>query len=89
MSQYMDHFIKEKVLQTTELKLQDELIFGLRLTKGINIAYLESKYNINLFEKYPQLTDKINIGLVDIHDGNLRLTKEGVMLGNQVFMLFV
>lgn len=89
MSQYMDHFIKERVLQDDTLKLQDELIFGLRLTKGINIEYLENKYSIKLFEKYPQLTDKIKLGLVDVLDGNLKLTKEGVMLGNQVFMLFV
>ena len=43
MGQYMDHFLKEKTLQTEDLKLQDELIFGLRLTKGVYIPRLEQK----------------------------------------------
>src|SRR5690554_34987 len=89
MGQYMDHFIKEKTFQTIDLKLQDELIFGLRLTKGVNIPRLESKYNIRLTEKYPQIYDKINLGLIEIKDDYIRLTKEGTMLGNQVFMIFV
>jgi oxygen-independent coproporphyrinogen-3 oxidase len=89
MTQYLDHFIKEKVFQTDDLKLQDELIFGLRLSKGISVSRIESKYNINLFEKYPQIHDKIKIGLLELEDSYLRLSKEGKMLGNQVFMIFV
>jgi len=89
MGQYMDHFLKEKTLQTEDLKLQDELIFGLRLTKGVYIPRLEQKYKIKLTEKYPQIHDKIKLGLLEIKDDYIRLTKEGTMLGNQVFMIFV
>ncbi len=89
MSQYLDHFLKEKTLQTDETKLQDELIFGLRMTKGISISQIESKYNVTLMDKYPQISDKIKLGLVRIEGDYLHLTKEGMMLGNQVFMLFV
>lgn len=89
MGQYMDHFLKEKTLQSEDLKLQDELIFGLRLTKGVYIPRLEQKYKIKLTEKYPQIHDKIKLGLLEIKDDYIRLTKEGTMLGNQVFMIFV
>lgn len=89
MSQYLEHFLKEKTFQTDEIKLQDELIFGLRMTKGVQISTLENKYGINLLEKYPQISDKIKLGLVKIENDYLHLTKEGMMLGNQVFMLFV
>lgn len=89
MSHYMDHFIKEKTYQTESLKLQDELIFGLRLTKGVYIPRLESKYDVKLLDKYPQIHDKIKLGLLEIKDDYIRLTKEGTMLGNQVFMIFV
>lgn len=89
LHQYLDHFIKEKVFQTEDDKLQDELIFGLRLTKGIYIPYIEKKYNINLLEKYPKILEKIELGLVEIEDNYFKLSKKGMMLGNQVFMLFI
>ncbi|MBN3490362.1 radical SAM family heme chaperone HemW [Acholeplasma equirhinis] len=89
MSQYLDHFTKERMPQTDELKLQDELIFGLRMTKGVDIHKIEKTYGINLFEKYPQIQDKIELGLLRLKDHHLQLTKEGMMLGNQVFMLFI
>ena len=76
----MDHFLKEKTLQTEDLKLQDELIFGLRLTKGVYIPRLEQKYKIKLTEKYPQIHDKIKLGLLEIKDDYIRLTKEGTSL---------
>ncbi|WP_162164044.1 radical SAM family heme chaperone HemW [Acholeplasma hippikon] len=89
LPQYLEHFTKEKVLQTEDDKLQDELIFGLRLTKGIYIPYVEQKYNIKLLEKYPQIQDKIELGLVKIENDYFKLTRKGMMLGNQVFMLFI
>ncbi|WP_162146828.1 radical SAM family heme chaperone HemW [Acholeplasma granularum] len=89
MSQYMDHFLKEKTFQTDDLKLQDELIFGLRLTRGVNIKQLEKKYKINFYDKYPQIHEKVDLGLVEINNDYIRLTKKGTMLGNQVFMLFI
>lgn len=89
LSGYLDHFTKEKVFQTEDDKLQDELIFGLRLTKGIYIPYIEQKYNINLLEKYPKIVDQIELGLVVIEDDYFKLTRKGTMLGNQVFMLFI
>src|SRR5690606_25266731 len=89
MSQYLDHFTKEKVHQTKQDLLQDDLIFGLRMTKGVDIPRIENEYGIHLFEAYPQIKDKIELGLLRVVNNHLQLAKEGMMLGNQVFMLFI
>ena len=89
LSKYLDHFIKEETVQTKEMLIQDELIFGLRKLSGVNIKEIEEKYKINLFETYPNLQEKIDLGLVEIDHDYLKLTKQGLFLGNQVFMVFI
>ena len=89
LSKYLDHFIKEETVQTKEMLIQDELIFGLRKLSGVNIKDIEEKYKINLFDTYPNLQEKIDLGLVEIDHDYLKLTKQGLFLGNQVFMVFI
>jgi len=89
MSKYLDHFQKEKTWQTKEILIQDELIFGLRKMQGVCIADIEKKYEIDIFKMYPNLKEKLNIGLVTLENGYLKLTKKGTLLGNQVFMVFI
>lgn len=82
---WMDH----KDLQSKEMLLQDELIFGLRKIDGVNIAEIEEKYHIRLLNEYPKLEEKMAYGLVEIKEGRLKLTEKGLFLGNQVFMVFI
>ena len=89
LPKYMDHYLKEETLQTKDMMIQDELIFGLRKIKGVEISDIEKKYDIKLFELYPKLQEKIDIGLVEIENGYLKLTNQGLFLGNQVFMVFI
>jgi oxygen-independent coproporphyrinogen-3 oxidase len=62
---------------------------GLRLTRGINLSKINSKYNINLHEKFPKIKEMKDLKLLAEEDGYLKLTKEGIFLGNQVFQIFV
>lgn len=87
--QYNNQAEQLKVKQSTKDLLSDELIFGLRLIKGINIEYVENKYNIKLFEHFKDLKSKFNEGLIEVNNGYLRLTDKGVFFGNQVFESFV
>lgn len=89
LPKYLDHFMKEKVEQTSDMLLQDALIFGLRKTAGVHIKTIESRFNIDLFDRYPHLKVRLDEGLVEIEDGYLKLTKKGLFLGNQVFMEFI
>lgn len=76
-------------IQSKESLLQDELIFGLRKISGVLVSEIEEKYNVKLLDKYPGLKEKMEIGLVKIEEGRLKLTEKGVFLGNQVFMVFI
>lgn len=69
--------------------LSDTLIFGLRRLIGLKIDDIESKFNIRLFDKYPKLIKLLEIGLIEIQNGYLRLTSKGLLLGNQVFEVFL
>jgi oxygen-independent coproporphyrinogen-3 oxidase len=89
LNQYYANPQIDKVFQSDELKLQDELIFGLRKLEGIHVPTLEGRYQIKLNERYPKLKDKIDQGLVKYENDYLKLTEKGVFLGNQVFMVFI
>ena len=69
--------------------LVDELIMGLRLNKGINIKEINVKYNVDLLKLYPEIYKFITNNIVEIIDGNLRFTRDGILLGNEVFAIFV
>jgi len=89
LPKYLESPLDQAIEQTKEMRLQDELIFGLRKMKGISIEDIEEKYQINLFETYPKLYEKIELGLVEVNNNYLKLTDKGIFLGNQVFMVFV
>jgi oxygen-independent coproporphyrinogen III oxidase len=86
---YLDQPLLSKELQTKEQLIQDELIFGLRKTSGVNLDEIERKYQIDIFKKYPTLLEKMELGLIKVENRSLMLTEKGFFLGNQVFMVFI
>ena len=69
--------------------LNDECMLGLRLTKGISITDIESKYNIKLLERFNDLNKFIELGILEINNEYLRFTTKGILLGNEVFKVFL
>ncbi len=69
--------------------IMDEMILGLRLTRGISIQYIEDKYELDLLKTYPQLNDFIDSKHLEIIEGNIRLTQTGIFIGNEIFMIFM
>lgn len=65
--------------------LEDALIFGLRVLKGINVLALEQEFKISLFERYPAISTLIEQGLLLYEDDSIRLSEKGLMLANNVF----
>jgi oxygen-independent coproporphyrinogen-3 oxidase len=75
-------------------RLQEGLMVGLRLTKeGIARSHYIDKYQIDIYLKYTGQIDRlVQSGLLEWVGGEkeqLRLTRRGRLLGNQVFMQFV
>jgi oxygen-independent coproporphyrinogen III oxidase len=89
LPQYLKNPIEEKKFQEVDVLLQDELIFGLRKIGGVSLYMIHEKYGIDVFKKYPQLQEKIELDLIKIENDYLKLTEKGLFLGNQVFMVFI
>ena len=69
--------------------LQEEMMLGLRLISGVNINDIEEKYQIKLLERFPELRKYLKEEIIEINNGYLRFTTEGILLGNLVFQIFV
>ena len=67
--------------------LADAMILGLRLLKGINEINFEMEYGVKPSEVYAEPIEKhINLGLLT-KDGNwIKLTPNGLLLSNEVFI---
>lgn len=82
--------IKDKSL--TMHRLEDfnpkleKLLVGLRKTQGIDIKAYEKQFKQDVFKVYPQLKKHLDQGLLEVKDGYLRFTNEGMYLSNQVFV---
>ncbi|MFU8793546.1 MAG: radical SAM family heme chaperone HemW [Acholeplasmataceae bacterium] len=86
---YEKAFTEHRFLVSTDEKMRDELIFGLRKLEGVSLKTFKETYHKDLFELFPSLKEKIDLGLVEIVDDMLKLTYQGLFLGNQVFMVFI
>jgi len=89
MPKYLMNPQKESTYQDAQTLLQDELIFGLRKIQGVSLSEIKTKYQVDIFNVYPQLYEKMDLGLIKMDGDRLMLTRKGLFLGNQVFMVFV
>jgi oxygen-independent coproporphyrinogen-3 oxidase len=73
-----------------QARLEDALFMGLRLTRGVDLASIESRYDIDVWRAYGnELQPFVDQGLL-IYDGaRLRLTRPGMLLANEVMAVFV
>jgi oxygen-independent coproporphyrinogen-3 oxidase len=73
-----------------DLVLSESIIMGLRLCNGININALNARFGINFTDCYHKpLEEMTGLGLLEVQEGNLRLTAKGRLLGNEVFQRFL
>ena len=72
------------------LEMAETLFMGLRLLDGLSIDDFERRYDADVKQLYgPQIQELSEQGLLEHHDGALRLTSRGCLLANQVFMRFL
>lgn len=71
---------------TPQLAMSDTLILGLRLLEGVRVERFVERYGRDPFDAFgPQLRESIELGLLELSDGYLRLTERGRFLANEVF----
>ena len=77
-------------LVTKSEMLEEEMFLGLRKREGIHLETFHSKYGFELNVLYQeQIHVLIERNLLEYYEGCLRLTSNGLLLGNEVFEAFL
>ena len=92
---YVAKYIKgENKVEKEEIDLEDmmfeEIMLGLRLVEGIDLAHFYQKYSKNLLEVFHDVIQKnIKQGLLVIENGSLRTTELGFDLLDNILLDFL
>ena len=71
-------------------RFEEAVFTGLRLTQGIRLGEVESRYGIDVWARYGgELQPFVDQRLLIYDDGALRLTREGMLLANEVMAVFI
>jgi len=82
--------IGERRALTNEERLEEALFMGLRLREGLDAAAAGRRYGIDVFEKYGDaLRPFVEEGWLVREGGRLRLTRDGMLMANEVMAVFV
>jgi oxygen-independent coproporphyrinogen III oxidase len=72
------------------VRMEEALFTGLRLNEGLDLRRIGARYDIDVCAKYGgALQPFVDAGLVVHSSGILRLTREGMLLANEVMAAFV
>ena len=75
---------------TSEERLGDALFTGLRLTRGVDLAALSRQYAADVWQQFgDRLAPFQEAGLLAKEGGRIRLTRRGMLVGNEVMAVFV
>lgn len=71
-------------------KMSEYMFLGLRLTQGVNNSEFQDLFNQDMFVKYTDSFNELEKNkLIEINGENVKLTRLGLDLANQVFVKFV
>jgi oxygen-independent coproporphyrinogen-3 oxidase len=80
----------ERRTLTPDEKLEDALFMGLRLSAGIDLAEIGGRYSVNVLDRFgTALEPFLDRGLLVQEGSHLRLTREGMLLANEIMAVFV
>lgn len=79
------------VVTEDEIDLASESVFlGLRMMKGVNLKDYENRFGNKLESRFEEEIENLKeLGLLEVDEGALRLTRKGALYSNEVFEVFV
>lgn len=82
--------VSERRVLSAPQRLEEALFTGIRLTEGLDLEGLRQQYGIDVWHRYgPGLEPFVGAGLV-VHEGDrLALTRQGMLLANEVMQVFI
>jgi oxygen-independent coproporphyrinogen III oxidase len=76
-------------LSSTE-RLEEALFTGLRLAEGLDVDAIGRRYAVDVWARFgPRLVPYVEAGLLVRDGARLRLTREGMLLANEIMAVFV
>lgn len=71
-------------------RMEEEMFLGLRKTDGVSVRHFLEKFEENPLELFSeQIEEWRSKGLLESNNGNIYLTRQGRLLGNEVFQSFI
>ena len=82
--------VVDRRVLTRDERLEDALFTGLRLAEGIDIEATGSKYEVDVWARFGANLEPFLAGGLLCRDGpRLRLTREGMLVANEIMAVFV
>ncbi|CEG27922.1 oxygen-independent coproporphyrinogen III oxidase [Bacillus sp. B-jedd] len=82
--------ILEENRVTKEEAMEEEMFLGLRKTEGVRFGHFEEKFSVPLESIFSEQLEHLSKkGLIEASGGSIRLTRKGMLLGNEVFQSFL
>jgi oxygen-independent coproporphyrinogen-3 oxidase len=80
----------ERRLLSSEERLEEALIMGLRLTKGVDLGNIGSRYGVDVWRQFgDELQPFVDERLLIYDGGSLRLSRRGMLLANEIMAVFI
>jgi oxygen-independent coproporphyrinogen-3 oxidase len=75
---------------TRDVQLEEALFTGLRLSEGIEMEQVGARYGKDVWQTFGEaLQPSLDAGLVVRDGARLRLTREGMLVANEILSVFV
>jgi oxygen-independent coproporphyrinogen-3 oxidase len=82
--------VAEREVISRELEMAETMILGLRLGEGVAFKRFAERFGQDVRDKYAaQLRQVAELGLVELQEDRVRLTRRGRLLSNEVFWRFL
>jgi len=82
--------VAERRTLSQDDRLAEAVFMGLRLVEGVDLADLERRYHVDVWNRYgARLAPMLDAGWVRRQGDRLALTREGMLLANEVMAVFV
>lgn len=91
LSKYLKgNYLMDKMILKKDDQIFEKIMMGLRLLEGININEINCDFDINLLDKYFEPIKKYTeLGMLEVENGYLRTTKEGMKFLNTILVDFL
>jgi len=82
--------VAERRTLSRETRLEEALFTGLRLTEGLDLDVVGQRYNTDVWARYgTSLQPSLDAGLAVREGSRLRLSRDGMLLANEILSVFV